>query len=64
MLVEGQIPAAGAAMCDKCTELDSKIAHYQAMLSRITDKITLDAIAELIAELLAKKAELHPETEE
>ncbi|MGY3233445.1 hypothetical protein ACVMAJ_000335 [Bradyrhizobium sp. USDA 4448] len=51
-------------MCNKCTELDSKIAHYQAMLSRVTDKTTLDGIAELIAQLLAKKAELHPETEE
>ncbi|MGY4627485.1 hypothetical protein [Bradyrhizobium sp. USDA 4486] len=51
-------------MCEKCSELDEKIEHYKALLSRITDKITLDGIAELIAELLAKKAELHPEAKE
>ncbi|HLG84313.1 MAG TPA: hypothetical protein VKY22_25170 [Bradyrhizobium sp.] len=51
-------------MCDKCIDLDNKIEHYKAIQSRITDKITLDGIAELIAELLAKKAALHPEQQE
>ena len=51
-------------MCEKCTELDSKIAHYKTMQFRVTDKIVLAGIAELIAELLAKKAELHPQTKE
>lgn len=47
-------------MCVKCTDLDEKIERYKAMQSRILDKMTLDGLAELIAELLAKKAELHP----
>jgi hypothetical protein len=47
-------------MCEKCTDLEMKIQRYRAMQSRITDKQVLDGIAELIAELLAKKAELHP----
>lgn len=51
-------------MCDKCIEIDKKIERYRRMVPRITDKITLDGISELVAELLAKKAELHPETEQ
>ena len=48
-------------MCEKCVELDEKIEHYRKMLSRITDTVAVDGIAELIVELLAKKAELHPQ---
>jgi hypothetical protein len=44
--------------------LDQKIEHYKALKDRITDQITLDGIGELIAELLAKKAALHPERRE
>ena len=51
-------------MCDKCDELDSKIDHYKVIQSRVTDSIVLDGIAALIAELVAKKAELHPEAKE
>ena len=51
-------------MCDKCTELDKKIEHYEALLSRITDKMTLDGIGELVAELAAERAALHPELKE
>jgi hypothetical protein len=51
-------------MCEKCTELDKKIQHYKSMQYRITDKPVLDGIAELIAELLAKKVELHPDQKE
>lgn len=47
-------------MCEKCSELDEKIEHYRRIAPRITDKMTLESIAELVAELLAKKAELHP----
>lgn len=46
-------------MCEKCTELDRKITYYKGLQSRVTDQITLDGIARLIAELLAKKSELH-----
>lgn len=42
-------------MCDKCTELDRKIEHYRSLLSRVTDKMALDGIAGLIAELLATR---------
>jgi len=49
------------AMCDKCVELDGKIAHYQRMASRITDPAMLDGIIVLIERAKAQKAELHPE---
>jgi hypothetical protein len=48
-------------MCDKCTELDGKIAHYRWLASMITDQLTLDRIKELIAKLESQKAALHPE---
>jgi len=51
-------------MCDKCVELDRKIAQYQRLWSRITDQPTLDGIKELIAKMKAQKAALHPEQEE
>ena len=50
-------------MCDKCIELDGKIAHYRWLSSMITDQLTLDRIKELIAKLESQKAALHPEQE-
>jgi beta-phosphoglucomutase-like phosphatase (HAD superfamily) len=51
-------------MCDKCAELDSKIEHYQRLASRIADQPTLDGIKELIEQMKAQKAALHPEQTE
>jgi hypothetical protein len=48
-------------MCEKCIELDSKIEHYRALASRITDQPTLDGINHLIERMQAQKAALHPE---
>jgi hypothetical protein len=49
-------------MCDECIESDKKIERYKALRYRVTDKIALDGIGALIDELLAKKAQLHPES--
>ena len=49
------------AMCDRCVELDGKIAHYQRIASRITDQAMLDGIKELIESMKAQKTALHPE---
>jgi hypothetical protein len=43
-------------MCDKCSELDRKIAHYQRLAFQISDKQTQDGIAELIKQMMADKA--------
>ena len=48
-------------MCEKCTELDDKIAHYKRISSHVTDQLTSDGIADLIKKLEAEKAALHPE---
>jgi hypothetical protein len=51
-------------MCDKCDEIDRKIAHFKDLAGRIFDQQTLNAIAALIAEQEAQKAALHPEQKE
>jgi hypothetical protein len=51
-------------MCDKCTTLDGKIAHYQRLESSILDRVTVDRLKELIRGLIAEKAALHPEQEQ
>jgi hypothetical protein len=49
-------------MCDKCVELDGKIAHYLGIAStRTTDEDTIRGINVLIARAKAQKAVLHPE---
>jgi hypothetical protein len=51
-------------MCDKCNELDKKIASYRRIASSINDQFTVDRINNiLIAKLEAQKAALHPEQE-
>jgi hypothetical protein len=51
-------------MCEKCVELDSKIEHYRALASRVTDQPILDGIKHLIERIQAQKAALHPENAE
>jgi hypothetical protein len=48
-------------MCDKCVELDEKIQHYERIRSSINDQLTADRIKELVGQLQAQKAALHPE---
>lgn len=47
-------------MCEKCKELDDKIAHYSRMAGHITDQQTLDGIAAMIKQMTAEKAAMHP----
>ena len=51
-------------MCDRCVELDAKIAHYRRLVSQLTDPLTTERAANLIAEIQAQKAALHPEQEQ
>jgi hypothetical protein len=48
-------------MCDRCAELDRKIEHYRKLASGISDRLTIEGIADLIKEMEAQKAQLHPE---
>ncbi|MBB4261437.1 MULTISPECIES: hypothetical protein [unclassified Bradyrhizobium] len=64
MLIDTAETDVEAAMCEKCVELAKKIERYKAMQLRVSDRLALAGLAELIAELLAKRAELHPEAKE
>jgi hypothetical protein len=46
-------------MCEKCREIDDKIAHYRLIATGITDQLTIDRIEQLIAEMEAMKLSLH-----
>ena len=48
-------------MCDKCNELDKKIAHYAKLSASITDQLTVERLIAMIAEMEAQKTALHPE---
>ena len=48
-------------MCDKCAKLDKKIEHYETILVSIGDRVTVERLMGLVAELQAQKAALHPE---
>jgi len=52
---------AGYGMCKQCDEIDAKIAQLEGLILRVLDQHTLDGINEMIAELEARKAALHPE---
>jgi hypothetical protein len=47
-------------MCEKCHGIDERVAQYHRIAGAITDKLTLDRIAELVIKLDAEKAALHP----
>jgi hypothetical protein len=48
-------------MCEKCKQLDERIARYRDLSHRVTDQQTLEGIKRLIADLDAQKKVLHPE---
>jgi hypothetical protein len=48
-------------MCDKCAKLDKKIEHYEKMIVSIGDRVTVERLMAMVANLRAQKAALHPE---
>lgn len=50
-------------MCDKCKDIDGKVAHYTDLASRLYDPEILENIKRIVAELLAAKELLHPSQE-
>ena len=48
-------------MCEKCVEIDKTIERYRQIERSIMDQLTVDRTKELIADLEAQKAALHPE---
>ena len=51
----------GNEMCEQCDEIDKTIERYRKIKLSINDQLTLDRTEELISDLEAKKAALHPE---
>ena len=47
-------------MCDLCRELDYKIEACRSLESSTDDKLTREALADLIREYEEDKAKLHP----
>lgn len=47
-------------MCEKCIEIDGRIAHYQRLSGSITDQPTIDGIKQIIEQMIAEKQALHP----
>jgi hypothetical protein len=48
-------------MCDKCQELDRKIAHYRWLIERVPDQLLAERVGKLIEEIEAQKVAFHPE---
>ena len=48
-------------MCEKRVEIDKTIERYRQIERSIMDQLTVDRTKELIADLEAQKAALHPE---
>jgi hypothetical protein len=48
-------------MCDQCVEIDRKIEHYKRISASINDQLTIDRIKELVEQMHAVKAALHPD---
>ena len=51
-------------MCERCAEIDKTIGRYQGILLAIGDPLTIDRTKELIADLQAQKAALHPDLDQ
>lgn len=48
-------------MCTKCNELDKRIARYSRLSGLVSDRFTIDRFDQVVAEIEAEKAALHPE---
>ena len=47
-------------MCERCREIDARVAHYRQLAAHVTDRQTLDGIRQIIDGLEREKAALHP----
>jgi len=50
-------------MCDSCIKIDDLIERCQNLQRSIDDEATVEGVGEMIADLEALKAALHPERE-
>jgi hypothetical protein len=57
----GELAQCGCGMCARCVEITRKIDRYRQLASSLTDQLTIERIKELIEDLAAEKARLHPD---
>jgi hypothetical protein len=50
-------------MCEKCVEIDEKVARYRALSARLLDRPIVERIKAFVADLLALKLQYYPEQE-
>jgi hypothetical protein len=50
---------AGVGMCEKCGDIDAKLARYERLAAIVIDHGALESIERLIANLVAERAYLH-----
>jgi|HubBroStandDraft_2_1064218.scaffolds.fasta_scaffold3433850_1 hypothetical protein len=50
-------------MCDKCEEIEAKVARYRRLADGINDKPTIEQLSALVRNLETEKMALHPEPE-
>ena len=48
-------------MCERCAQIDQKLAHYRELSTWVLDKLALDGIRGLIVRYETEKQTLHPE---
>jgi hypothetical protein len=48
-------------MCERCVEIDRTMERYRRISLSISDQRTVEQAKQLIADLRAQKAALHPE---
>lgn len=53
----------GESMCEKCTELDEKIAHYRRFTTYAFDALTTERIRGMLDDLQQKRNSVHPSDE-
>jgi len=51
-------------MCNKCNEIDEKIAHYRRISQYVSDQLTRERIDQMFEDMVAEKRALHAEQEE
>lgn len=51
-------------MCDRCRQLDKDVANYHRVRANTDDGTALSLLAEVIEDLKAEKAALHPQEQE
>jgi len=61
MAATGPLHKGANAMCERCEEIDKTIERYRRIIDQILDRDFNDRAKQMIAELEAEKAVLHPE---